>query len=73
MENDSSFQYLRKQILGHYGSEERHIAQLVRLVELGRLDFARSVSGTFALARADEAIEQLESKAGNPIRLVLIP
>ena len=73
VQNDSHYQYMRKQILGHYGSQDRHIGQLVRLVELGRLDFARSISGTFGLAQAGEALEQLESKEGNPIRLVLIP
>ncbi|NYV75661.1 zinc-binding dehydrogenase [Streptomyces sp. UH6] len=73
VENDGRFQYARKRILGHYGSEPRHVADLVRLVELGRLDFSRSVSGTLPLADAAQAVETLESKKGNPIRLVLIP
>jgi threonine dehydrogenase-like Zn-dependent dehydrogenase len=73
VQNDSSYQYMRKQILGHYGSGEQHIRQLVRLVELGRLDFTRSVTATYPLAAAAEAVERLESKEGNPIRLVLVP
>ncbi|MGW0949480.1 zinc-binding dehydrogenase [Streptomyces sp. NPDC002623] len=73
VDSDVAFQYARKQILGHYGSEDGHVAELVRLAELGRLDFSRSVSATFPLAKAAEAIERLESKQGNPIRLVLIP
>jgi D-arabinose 1-dehydrogenase-like Zn-dependent alcohol dehydrogenase len=73
VESDGLFQYTRKQILGHYGSEPRHVAELVRLVELGRLDFSRSVSGTLPLADAARAVERLESKQGNPVRLVLIP
>jgi threonine dehydrogenase-like Zn-dependent dehydrogenase len=73
IENDAYFQWPRKQILGHYGYEERHIGQLVRLIELGRLDLARSVSDTLPLTAAAEAVERLESKQGSPIRLVLIP
>ncbi|MGW0927447.1 zinc-binding dehydrogenase [Streptomyces sp. NPDC002644] len=73
VENDGRFQYARKQILGHYGSEPRHVADLVRLSELGRLEFSRSVSGTLPLAEAAQAVERLEAKQGNPIRLVLIP
>jgi D-arabinose 1-dehydrogenase-like Zn-dependent alcohol dehydrogenase len=71
--NDGLFQYARKQILGHYGSEPRHITDLVRLQRLGRLDLSRSVTATLPLAEAAAAVEALESKRGNPIRLVLIP
>jgi D-arabinose 1-dehydrogenase-like Zn-dependent alcohol dehydrogenase len=70
---DAVFQYTRRQVLGHYGYEERHVAELVRLTELGRLDFSRSVTGTLPLADAAQAVARLESKEGNPIRLVLIP
>jgi D-arabinose 1-dehydrogenase-like Zn-dependent alcohol dehydrogenase len=70
---DAAFSYTRRQVLGHYGYEERHVADLVRLTELGRLDFSRSVSDTIPLAKAAEAVARLESKQGNPIRLVLIP
>jgi threonine dehydrogenase-like Zn-dependent dehydrogenase len=45
----------------------------VSLVRYGRLDLSRSVSGTLPLADAARAIEQLERKEGNPIRLVLTP
>jgi len=71
--NDASFQYSRKQIMGHYGSETWHVPELVKLVTLGRLDFSRSISNTFALADAAKAVHDLETKAGNPIRLVLVP
>ncbi|MFD8705772.1 zinc-binding dehydrogenase [Kitasatospora sp. NPDC059648] len=65
--------YLRQQILGHYGSDGQDVIDLVNLVRGGRLDFARSVSGTFPLAEAARAVEALERKEGNPIRLVLKP
>ncbi len=71
--NDGIFQYFRKQVRGHYGSEPRHVADLVRLNQLGRLDLSRSISGTLPLADAEQAVQQLEAKHGNPIRLVLIP
>jgi threonine dehydrogenase-like Zn-dependent dehydrogenase len=71
--NDGRFLHGRKQILGHYGSEPRHLLELVRLVQLGRLDFSRSVSDTLPLAEAASAVDRLDSKQGNPIRLVLIP
>jgi D-arabinose 1-dehydrogenase-like Zn-dependent alcohol dehydrogenase len=71
--NDAMFQYTRKQILGHYGSEPRHIVDLVRLARLGRLDFSRSISGTMPLADAAQGVARLESKTDNPIRLVLLP
>jgi D-arabinose 1-dehydrogenase-like Zn-dependent alcohol dehydrogenase len=70
---DAAFSYTRRQVLGHYGYEERHVAELVRLTELGRLDFSRSVSATIPLAEAADAVARLESKEGNPIRLVLVP
>jgi D-arabinose 1-dehydrogenase-like Zn-dependent alcohol dehydrogenase len=70
---DSTFVYTRRQVLGHYGYEERHVSDLVRLTELGRLDFSASISATIPLAEAATAVARLESKEGNPIRLVLIP
>ena len=72
--NDSTgFSYARKQIRGHYGSEAHHVPQLVSLARLGRLDFAKSVSARIPLADAEKAVQALDAKEGNPIRLVLIP
>ncbi len=71
--DSTSFSYGRKQIRGHYGSEAQHVPELVALAELGRLDFARSISDTLPLRDAAAAVERLESKGGNPIRLVLLP
>ena len=67
------FSYLRQQILGHYGSEAEHVVQLVDLVRAGRLEFSRSISGTFSLEDAPKAVEQLEKRIGSPVRLVLQP
>jgi len=70
---DTIFQYMRKQLLGHYGSEPRHVTELVNLVKLGRLDFSRSITRTYPLSEAATAVNDLENKVGNPVRLVLIP
>ncbi|MEV7523589.1 zinc-binding dehydrogenase [Streptomyces sp. NPDC091371] len=67
------FSYLQHQILGHYGSAEDAVAQLISLAEGGRLDFSRSVSDVLLLADAAEAVERLRTKDGDPIRLVLRP
>jgi NADPH:quinone reductase-like Zn-dependent oxidoreductase len=72
-DNEMSVLYSRRQILGHLGSELRHLVDLVRFVELGRIDLSRSISRTLPLADAATGVEQLVSKAGNPIRLVLLP
>lgn len=47
--------------------------QLIRLMEAGRLDFARSVSDVLPLDQAADAVERLEHKKDDPIRLVLRP
>ncbi len=73
IEDSTGFSYARKQVLGHYGSEANHLPQLVCLANLGRLDFVKSVSAVLPLAQAADAVEQLERKDGNPIRLVLVP
>ncbi|WP_427919196.1 zinc-binding dehydrogenase [Streptomyces sp. cg40] len=72
--NDSTAFSARKlQILGHYGSSEAAVPELIRLMEAGRLDFARSVSEVLPLEQAADAVERLEHKKGDPIRLVLRP
>ncbi|MDT9686334.1 zinc-binding dehydrogenase [Streptomyces sp. TRM76323] len=68
------FSYFQQQILGHYGSDMPvALPQLLRLVNGGRLDFARSISDVLPLSQAAEAVERLEKKVGNPIRLILRP
>lgn len=71
--DSTAFSYTRKQVRGHYGSEAHHVPELVALAELGRLDFARSISDTLPLRDAAVAVARLERKEGNPIRLVLVP
>ncbi|WP_214402115.1 zinc-binding dehydrogenase [Pseudonocardia lacus] len=71
--DSSRFGFLQQQVLGHYGYGPGHIEELVALTRRHRLDLSRSVSGLVPLADAAKAVEQLERKTGNPIRLVLKP
>ncbi|BAU81398.1 alcohol dehydrogenase zinc-binding domain-containing protein [Streptomyces laurentii] len=68
------FSYLQQQILGHYGSDMPvALPQLLSLLQGGRLDFSASISGELPLEKAAEAVERLENKTGDPIRLILRP
>jgi threonine dehydrogenase-like Zn-dependent dehydrogenase len=67
------FSVRRHRLLGHYGSLQQHVEELVGLVGHGRLDFSRSISGHIPLADAKEAVRRLAEKVDNPIRLVLVP
>ncbi|WP_067884725.1 zinc-binding dehydrogenase [Nocardia vaccinii] len=69
----TAFSYFGQQLRGHYGSTPEHVTELVKLQRLRRVDFARSVSAVLPLADAAKAVAALESKQGNPIRLVLRP
>ncbi|MFI6871103.1 zinc-binding dehydrogenase [Nocardia sp. NPDC050406] len=69
----TAFSFFQQQLRGHYGSQPEHVAQLVRLHALGRVDFSRSVSAVVPLADAAKAVHALEAKEGNPIRIVLKP
>lgn len=67
------FSYLQHRLLGHYGSEGHHVAQLVRLAEGGRLDFTRSITEVLPLDDVASAVRRMETKEGDPVRIVLRP
>ncbi|GGZ27698.1 zinc-binding dehydrogenase [Streptomyces nitrosporeus] len=68
------FSYLQQRILGHYGSDMPvALPELLRLTQQGRLDFAGSISEVLPLSRAAEAVDMLNRKAGDPVRLILRP
>lgn len=71
--SDTFFAYMQQQVLGSYGSEPAHVEELVKLTDQGRLDLNRSVSDVMPLSEAREAVERLERKEGNPVRLILEP
>lgn len=73
IESDTAFAFKGQSVIGNYGSEGSHVRELVHLLEHGRLDFSRSISGTFPLTEAPSVIQRLERKEGDPIRFVLHP
>jgi D-arabinose 1-dehydrogenase-like Zn-dependent alcohol dehydrogenase len=60
-------------LMGHLGYRKEHLDQLVRLVETGRLDVSDSISAVLPLEDIVDAVDQLATKRGNPIRLVIRP
>ena len=71
--SDMAFTYMRTQILGHYGSEDHHVRELIDFAAAGRLDLSQSVTKVMPLEKAAEALNQLANKVGSPIRIVLQP
>jgi threonine dehydrogenase-like Zn-dependent dehydrogenase len=68
-----AFTYMRTQIMGHYGSEEQHVRELIEFARAGKLDLSHSVTEVMPLEKAGEALSKLANKVGNPIRIVLKP
>ena len=67
------FGLLSQSLLGHLGYAKRHLDELVELVRSGRLDVSGSVSAVLPLEEVASGVEQLTSKRGNPVRLVVQP
>jgi len=67
--------FVRKEIalLGTYGFTKSAVEQLVELVATGQLDLAPSVTHMFSLEQAHEAVEALDNKSGDPVRIVVRP
>ena len=71
--SDMTFTYKMMRIFGHYGSDKSHAEQIVKFVQDGQLDLSLSISQILNLDDAKDALNILENKIGNPIRLVLKP
>lgn len=71
--NGTLFSFKGNALRGHYGSGPGHVEDLIRLAGTGRLDLGPSISGHVPLAEAAAAVEALEQKKGDPIRLILVP
>ena len=67
------FGIMSQSLLGHLGYKKRHLDELVQLVSTSRLDVSASVSALMPLEEVVAGVEQLQSKEGNPIRLVVQP
>jgi threonine dehydrogenase-like Zn-dependent dehydrogenase len=60
-------------LIGSYGYDRGHLETLARLVATGRLDLSRSISATVPLEAAADGVEMLESKRGDPVRILVVP
>lgn len=59
------------EVVGSFGSTLQDVNELLDLVEAGRLDLTRSVSHTLSLDEFPTALEMLETREGNPLRIVV--
>lgn len=73
IDEDLDFHLTRRQVLGHYGYEPRHIHQLLRFVGFGRLDLSTSVTLELPLTEAERGVELLAAQSGDHVRIVLTP
>ena len=60
-------------LLGSHGFTKATIEQLVDLAATDQLDLAPSVTHTFPLEQANEALEALHTKRDDPVRIVVKP
>lgn len=63
----------RKQVMGHLGYKVQDIAMLAELVAYKRLDLSESISAVVPLREVERGIKMLESREGNPIRILVQP
>ncbi|MGY1782023.1 zinc-dependent alcohol dehydrogenase [Geodermatophilus sp. SYSU D01036] len=61
------------QLLGSYGGTLATLQRVLQLLATGRLDLSGSITHTFALADADEALRTLHERSGDPQRVVVTP
>jgi D-arabinose 1-dehydrogenase-like Zn-dependent alcohol dehydrogenase len=66
------FAVRRSRLIGSYGYRREHLELLARLVASGRLDLSGSISAKLPLEQAAEGVEMLESKRGDPVRILLV-
>ena len=60
-------------VLGSFGSTRADLDRAIELVKSGTLDLSGSISARLPLEEASKALEVLESKEGDPVRLVILP
>jgi 2-desacetyl-2-hydroxyethyl bacteriochlorophyllide A dehydrogenase len=67
------FGFQSQSLLGHLGYRKQDLDTVVDLVSSKRLDVSASISGVLPLTDVAAGVEQLRSKQGNPVRLVVTP
>lgn len=60
-------------LLASMGYTLDDLAHVLELAAEGRLDLSRSITARYPLERAPDALDDLESRYGDPVRLALIP
>ena len=60
-------------VLGSFGSTRADLDRVIELVKSGTLDLSGSISARLPLEEASKALEMLESKEGDPVRLMILP
>lgn len=59
------------EVVGSFGASMQDVGELTDLVESGRLDLSRSVSHVLGLDEFPDALHMLETREGNPLRIVI--
>ncbi len=60
-------------VLGSMGYTRSELERVVALAASGSLDLSRSITACYPLEQAGDALEDLATRRGNPVRLALIP
>jgi propanol-preferring alcohol dehydrogenase len=60
-------------VLGSMGYTLSELDRVVELAATGQLDLSRSITARYPLERAPDALDDLENRHGDPVRLALIP
>lgn len=60
-------------VLGSMGYTRAELERVVELAASGKLDLSGSITRSYPLERAAEALDDLGSHRGDPVRLVLVP
>lgn len=66
--------YVRNEyeLIGSYSFERGEINKLVNMIASGRLDLSLSITERLPLEETNTALEHLQNKIGNPIRIVIV-
>lgn len=67
------FSVFNHAVLGSLGYRREDVTRLVRLVAGGRLDLSGSITARIPLAQINEGVRRLETKEGNPVRIMVCP
>lgn len=60
------------ELIGSSAFELKEVQQIVQLVASGRLDLSRSVTRRISLEEVNQGIDDLKTKRGNPIRILVM-